>query len=120
MKMKSQVGASIATVLKSCVIGGILVCHSFTTYADERLAREKNCMACHAVSKKLVGPSFEAIAQRNAGQRGAPGSVAASMVSGSSGKWGPASMPPQSHLNASDVETLAGWILSLQRVPAAN
>lgn len=114
MQTKIQVGASIGPMLKSCAIGVILVCHSFTAYADERIAWEKNCMACHTVSKKLVGPSFEAVAQRYGGKPGAQSTVAVSMVSGSTGKWGPASMPPQSNLSASDAERLAGWILSLQ------
>ncbi|MBB3182013.1 c-type cytochrome [Variovorax sp. Sphag1AA] len=120
MQTKYQVDASVGPVLKSCAIGVLLLFHSFTAYADQLLAQEKNCMACHAVGRKLVGPSFEAVAQRYAGLRGAQSSIAASMLSGSTGKWGAASMPPQSNLNASDAERLAGWILSFQSAAATH
>ena len=36
--------------------------------ADQALAQSKNCMACHAVDKKLVGPAFKDVAAKYAGQ----------------------------------------------------
>lgn len=98
------------------VSGAILVSLGFTARADERLARERNCMACHSVGKKLVGPSFEAVAQRYAVQSGAQNIIITSMINGSTGKWGSTSMPAQPNLGASEAEKLAGWILSLQPV----
>lgn len=120
MEVKFQRGTPFRSLLGSLAVGFVIGCHCLAAQADERLAREKNCMACHSVARKLVGPSFEAVAQRYAGQRGAPATIVASMVNGSAGKWGGASMPAQAGPNAVDAERLAGWILSLQPAAAAN
>ena len=40
-------------------------------FADEALATSKNCMSCHKVDKKLVGPSYKDVAAKYAGQAGA-------------------------------------------------
>ena len=32
--------------------------------ADLQLAQSKNCMACHAVDKKVIGPSFKDVAAK--------------------------------------------------------
>ncbi|MGE0499248.1 MAG: c-type cytochrome, partial [Ramlibacter sp.] len=40
-------------------------------FADLALATSKNCMACHAVDKKLVGPAYKDVAAKYAGDKGA-------------------------------------------------
>jgi cytochrome c len=120
MEVKFQRVTPFRSLLGALAVGVVIGCHGPAAQADERLAREKNCMACHSVARKLVGPSFEAVAQRYAGQRGAPATIAASMLNGSPGKWGGASMPAQAGLDAAEAERLAGWILSLQPAGAAN
>ena len=32
--------------------------------ADQALATAKNCMACHAVDRKLVGPAYKDVAKK--------------------------------------------------------
>ena len=61
--------------------------------ADLALATSKNCMACHAVEKKLVGPSYKDVANKYAGQGDAVNKLAAKIVKGGSGVWGPIPMP---------------------------
>ena len=61
--------------------------------ADQALATAKNCMACHAVEKKLVGPSYKDVANKYAGQGDAVNKLAAKIVKGGSGVWGPIPMP---------------------------
>jgi len=77
-------------------------------------------MACHTVSKKLIGPSFASIAERYASNPRAERIVAASMMDGSAGKWGSTSMPAQSNMSESDAEKLAHWILSLRPASPSN
>ena len=53
--------------------------------ADQALATSKNCMACHAVDKKLVGPSFKDVAAKYAGQKDAADKLATKVIKGGSG-----------------------------------
>lgn len=82
--------------------------------ADQALAQSKNCMACHAVEKKLVGPSYKDVANKYAGQNGAVDKLAAKIVNGGSGVWGPLAMPANTQVNEADAKKLAAWILSLK------
>lgn len=82
--------------------------------ADQALASSKNCMACHAVEKKLVGPSFKDIASKYAGQGDATAKLASKIVKGGSGVWGPVPMPANNQVNQADAQKLAAWVLSLK------
>jgi cytochrome c len=83
--------------------------------ADEALAKSKNCMACHSVDKKLVGPAYKDVAAKYAGQAGAVDKLAANIVKGSTGIWGPVPMPPNAQVNADDAKKLATWVLSMKK-----
>jgi len=78
--------------------------------ADEALAKSKNCMSCHAVDKKLVGPSYQDVAKKYAGK--SADELAKSIKAGGSGKWGPVPMPAQAALSDADALTLAKWVLA--------
>jgi cytochrome c len=82
--------------------------------ADQALATAKNCMACHAVDKKLVGPSYKDVAAKYAGQKDAVDKLAVKIMKGGSGVWGPVPMPANPQVNDADAKKLAGWILSLK------
>ena len=82
--------------------------------ADLALAQSKNCMACHAVDKKLVGPSYKDVAAKYAGQNGAVDKLADKVVKGGGGVWGPVPMPANSQVSAAEAKTLTTWILSLK------
>ena len=80
--------------------------------ADLALATSKNCMACHAVDKKLVGPSYKDVAAKYAGQKDAVGQLAGKIMKGSSGVWGPVPMPANAQVNEADAKKLAAWVLA--------
>ncbi|SFC77205.1 cytochrome c [Polaromonas sp. OV174] len=80
--------------------------------ADLQLATAKNCMACHAVDKKLVGPSYKDVAAKYAGQKDAADKLAAKIIKGGSGVWGPVPMPANAQVNADEAKKLAAWILT--------
>ena len=82
--------------------------------ADQALATAKNCMACHAVEKKLVGPSYKDVANKYAGQGDAVNKLAAKIVKGGSGVWGPIPMPANNQVSEAEAQKLATWILGLQ------
>ena len=81
--------------------------------ANEALAKKYNCLACHTVDKKLVGPSYKEIAQKYAGDKGASKTLEAKVKAGSTGVWGPVPMPPNNIPDA-DNKALVTWILSLK------
>ncbi len=79
--------------------------------ANLQLAQKSQCMACHGVDKKLVGPAYQDIAKKYAGQKDAEANLIKSIKAGGSGKWGPVPMPAQAALSEADAKTLAAWIL---------
>lgn len=82
--------------------------------ADQALATAKNCMACHAVEKKLVGPSYKDVANKYAGQGDVVNKLAAKIVKGGSGVWGPIPMPANNQVSEAEAQKLAAWILGLK------
>jgi len=82
--------------------------------ADLALAKAKNCMACHAVDKKLVGPSFKDVAVKYASQKDATDKMAAKIINGGGGVWGPVAMPANAAVNDADAKKLAAWVLTLK------
>jgi cytochrome c len=79
--------------------------------ADLQLATAKNCMACHAVATKLVGPSFKDVAAKYAGQKDATDKLANKIIKGGSGVWGPVPMPANAQVNADEAKKLAAWVM---------
>jgi cytochrome c len=83
--------------------------------ADEALAKSKNCMACHAVATKMVGPSYKDVAAKYSGDADAVKKLAMSIQKGSTpgkGNWGPVPMPANTQVNDAEAAKLAGWVLA--------
>ena len=87
---------------------------SAPAFADLQLAKAKNCMACHAVDKKLVGPAYKEVAIKYAGQKDAVDRLAVKIMKGGSGVWGPVPMPANSQVNEAEARQLAAWVLTLK------
>jgi cytochrome c len=82
--------------------------------ADMALATAKNCMACHAVDKKLVGPSYKDVAAKYAGQKDAVDKLSAKVIKGGSGVWGPIPMPANAQVTPDEAKKLVAWIMTQQ------
>ncbi len=80
--------------------------------ADEALAKSKNCMQCHAMDKKLVGPAYKDIAKKYAGQADAQAKLVDKVVKGGSGTWGAIPMPANPQVSADEAKKLVAWVLS--------
>lgn len=80
--------------------------------ADQALATSKNCMACHAVDKKLVGPAYKDVAKKYAGQKDAADKLAAKIMKGGSGVWGAIPMPANPQVTEAEAKKLAAWVLA--------
>lgn len=82
--------------------------------ADQALATDKKCMTCHAVDKKLVGPSYKEVAAKYAGRPGMVDKLAAKITAGGDGSFGALKMPPNPQVSDAEAKKLAAWILSLK------
>jgi cytochrome c len=80
--------------------------------ADQALATSKNCMACHAVDKKIVGPAYKDVAAKYKGDKAAADKLATKIMKGGSGVWGAIPMPANPQVNDAEAKKLAAWILS--------
>lgn len=93
----------------------LLACAGMTmggqALASADLAKSKNCMACHAMDKKVLGPGFKDVAAKYKGQKDAEAKLVASITKGSTGVWGPMAMPPNG-VTPAEAATLAKWVLA--------
>ena len=83
-------------------------------YANEKLAQASGCTACHSVDKKLVGPSYNEVAAKYRGNKGAEGELIKKVKAGGKGVWGDIPMSPNAHVKDEDIRTIVQWILSLK------
>ena len=82
--------------------------------ADQALATSKNCMACHAVDKKLVGPSYKDVAKKYAGDAKAVDMLATKIQKGGAGVWGAIPMPANPQVSDAEAKKLSAWILGMK------
>lgn len=93
-----------------CLAAGALVSNVAMANAD--LAKAKNCMTCHSVANKVVGPAFKDVAAKYAGQKDAEDKLTQKVLKGGSGTWGPVPMPANTQVSDAEARTLVKWVLS--------
>jgi cytochrome c len=91
-------------------VAGLAV--ALASHASEELAKKHNCLACHAVDKKLVGPSYKEVAAKYRGDSSAPAKLFDKVKKGGQGVWGQVPMPPNTQVPDADIKALVSWILS--------
>ena len=99
------------------IFAGVLVAASAViavpAQADEALAKKHNCLACHSMDKKGVGPAYKEIAKKYKGQAGIEAKLADKVKKGGAGVWGQIPMPPSAATPDGDIKTLVEWILKM-------
>lgn len=83
-------------------------------FASPELARSKNCVACHHIERKMIGPAYKAVAERYGKDEAATRTLSERIVKGGGGVWGQMPMPPQPTVSPEEADALAKWILSQQ------
>jgi len=86
---------------------------AFPAQADEARAKKHNCLACHQLDKKSVGPAYKDIAKKYKGQAGMDAKLAEKVKKGGQGVWGPVPMPPNAAVPDADIKKLVEWILKM-------
>ena len=97
--------------LSLLALGGLLLLGN--AQADEALAKAKNCMSCHQVAVKVLGPAYKDVAAKYKGDAGAVDKLAAKIKAGGKGVWGEVPMPPN-NVTPDEANKLATWVLSLK------
>jgi cytochrome c len=105
-KMKIALIARLAVTASMVVVA--------PAFADQALATAKNCMSCHTLDKKLVGPAYKEVAAKYAGQKDAVDKLAAKIMKGGSGVYGPVPMPANTQVNDAEAKKLAAWVLTIK------
>lgn len=82
-------------------------------FASADLAKAKNCLACHATDKKLVGPAYKDVAAKYAGDKTAVAKLAEKIQKGGVGAWGQIPMPAN-QVTPDEAKQLATWVLSIK------
>jgi len=91
-------------------LSALMVVATSPAFANADLATKKNCMACHAVDKKLVGPAYKDVAAKYAGQKDAVAKLADKIQKGGVGVWGQVPMPAN-QVTPDEAKQLATWVL---------
>ena len=79
------------------------------------MMQKDGCSACHAVDKKIVGPSYQEVAAKYKGDKDALAKLTQKVKAGGSGVWGPVPMPPNAQIPDADIKALVSWILALKK-----
>ncbi len=85
-----------------------------------RLVAANDCLTCHNIDQKNVGPSYNQISERYENNEGNVENLAHSIIHGSKGLWGPNAMTSHPNINNDDAKSMAQYILSLKHVPATH
>lgn len=75
------------------------------------LLTSNNCLSCHALNQKIVGPAYHDVALKYKGDGEAISKVSSSIKNGGVGKWGQIPMPPFPQLTTDELHALAGYVL---------
>lgn len=78
------------------------------------MAQKSGCLACHALDKKLVGPAWNEVGKKYAGNAAAAAQLAVKIKKGSNGIWGPIPMPPNATVKDADIKTMVEFVLTLK------
>ena len=79
--------------------------------ADQALATSRNCMSCHSIDKKILGPAYKDVAAKYRGDKTAPAALAAKIRQGGGGVWGVVKMPSNPQVSEAEAQKLAAWVL---------
>jgi cytochrome c len=110
----TQGGAIVATAMVVSVLTAAFASAAQAADAPrgQMVASANACMGCHAVDRKLVGPSFQQIAAKYKGDAQAPAKLSRKVKDGGAGVWGMIPMPAHQSMSDADIRTVVDWVLA--------
>lgn len=102
--------------LATCLfVSAGLLANAGNALASEALAKKYNCLTCHAMDKKVIGPSYKDVAAKYKGDASAEAKLVAKVKNGGAGAWGQIPMPPNASVPDADIKALVKWVLSQKK-----
>ncbi len=105
--------------MKKIFILATLISAAHSAYAVDEvtaltLAKKNNCLICHSVEKKIVGPAWRDIGKKYGSDTTAAELLLAKIKKGGKGTWGAVAMPPNAATKDEDIKEMVSYILSLK------
>ncbi len=94
------------------LFAAVAVAAPFAAHASEDLAKKALCTSCHAIDKKILGPSYKDVAAKYKGDAKAEAMLIDKVKKGGAGAWGAVPMPPHPQVSDADLKTLVKWVLA--------
>ncbi len=101
---------TLSTLLATCALALASLPAMADTGAD--LTKKNNCMSCHGVDKKIIGPAFKDVAKKYKGNADAVALLSKKVKDGGSGVWGPIPMSPNKSISDADIKTMVEYVLA--------
>lgn len=109
-------GESMKIAAAAIAAAGLFAAGVAHADAGQDLLKKWGCTSCHAIDKKLVGPSFNDVAAKYKGDAGAAAKLTTKVKKGGAGVWGTTVlMPPNPQVNDADLKTMVAYILELKK-----
>lgn len=111
--MRRGVAVAASVLMGGALTGlGVSAARAADAPRGQLVANANACMGCHAVDRKLVGPSFQQIAAKYKGDAQAQAKLARKVKEGGSGVWGMIPMPAHQTMSDADIRTVVDWVLA--------
>jgi cytochrome c len=104
-----------SVIVSMVAAAGLMVAGSALAADMPDLAKKNSCVACHAIDKKLVGPAWQAVADKYKGDATAKAKLVTKIMKGGGGVWGAMPMPATPKISEADAGTLADFVLGLAK-----
>ena len=92
---------------------GAAIAPQTTSLAGHALVESSDCLRCHGMDRRYVGPSFRQIAARYQDRPDAAAYLVRKIREGSVGEWGRTVMPRHPHVTEVQAQAMALWVLGL-------
>ena len=102
-------------ILSIAAVAGLAFAGNALSVEMPAVAKKNGCTSCHSIDKKLVGPAWQAVADKYKGDSTAADKLAAKIAKGGSGVWGPVPMPAQPKLSEADNKEMVAFIMGLAK-----
>ncbi len=84
------------------------------------LIAKSDCMACHSIDNKMIGPSYSSVADKYTLNETNIAGLSKKIINGGSGAWGTIPMIAHPTLSSADADKMVKYILSLKAKPAGK
>ena len=101
-----------SVIVSMFAAAGLMVAGSALAADGAVLLKSSNCMSCHKMEGKLVGPGLMDVAKKYKGDAGAAAKLEEKVAKGGSGAWGTMPMPAMNKVKPEDIKTMVEYILA--------